>query len=63
VTLPRTKLGSRRIIHDGKGTDIIPLLCAQRSARIEANVWWPDHQGLKKKASTIRAQFFLKTGI
>ena len=47
MTLPRTELNSWGIVHDGESANVEPLLCAQRGARIEANVWRPSDQGLK----------------
>ena len=47
MALPRTKLGSWYIVHDSEGANIESLLRAQRGARVEANVWRPNDQGLK----------------
>ena len=53
MTLSRAELGSRRIVHDSEGTDIIPLLRAQRGARIEANVWRANDQRLNRQQGLI----------
>src|ERR1700761_2585671 len=47
MSLPRAELNSRRIVHDGKSTNVESLLCPQWGARVEANVWRSSDQGLK----------------
>ena len=46
MALPRVKFDSWRIVHYREGTDVKPLLSAQRGTSVKANVWWPSDQGL-----------------
>jgi hypothetical protein len=47
MTLSRTELNSWRIVHDRESPNVESLLCPQRGARVEANVWRSSDQGLK----------------